>query len=279
MEQRPSPVGAAVHAYSGVTALDATEKFANWAHRHWMDRLPTKIRAGEHLAAIILMTFLGRQIPTGADHSGGVDLEFAPIREACLGIPANRPMKFEVKSIPGRAEERPSSDIGDVRHWEHRLDAAIASGDELTDDVRSLSGTIGSLAGLIDRAGDVVEAATAALKKKTASTDSRNIVILSHFFNSPTVEHFDDKALVVGPYLSEPELADDIDTLWLYAEPWFLAVWSNADRKWTTLFLSSVEPGADGMDTAGAMRESEQLFLKMMKYTGSSPWLYEVNSG
>lgn len=271
--ERPSPEGTKVFAISDVTAIAAARDLAkSIPTSHWRRGGGSPVRAGEHLAAITIDTYLRCGPPCKVDASGEVDFTFMPLDQSRLGIPASVPVSFEVKSLPGDLARRgPSDGIRDVREWNTKLDRALTDGD-VPRKLRSIGSVLRSVNELFDTARPQVDAATDALLSKTPAFHSRNVFLLVHPFNFTAVEFGEP---VLSHLLPDPEVTG-IDTLWVQIHPMYAAVWSASASEWTELMFGTVEGRAGTpLDT---LQEAEGVFLDAAGFDGSSPWSYQINS-
>src|SRR4051794_40772992 len=96
---RPDPVGSPVYAVSYRRVFAAVDQLAN--ELTVTDLRSLKVRSGEHIAAILLTSFLGVP-PFEVDTAGGVDMKFLPPdRLDGLFKVDDLPMAFEIKSMRG----------------------------------------------------------------------------------------------------------------------------------------------------------------------------------
>lgn len=151
-----------------------------------------KVRAGEHLAALLLTAVCGP--PMSVDTTGEVDLLFdrlAPTtRNWCFGD--HDLAAVEVKSYAGDYRE---------------VDSRMQVGDSHTVMVRS------ALDILIDATVQIGRAVEA-LKRKTTVRTSRNVFLIIHMFDAVAVEAYDEVA-VIGHRLPEVDASVELDTPWI----------------------------------------------------------------
>jgi hypothetical protein len=231
------------------------------ALRHAVDDLvavgPTvghlKIRAGEHLAALLLTAVCGP--PISVDTAREVDLLFdrqAPnTRNWCFGD--HDRAAVEVKSY-----------AGDYREVESRMQL----GDSHTVRVRTALDILSDATVQIGRAVE-------ALERKAAPRTSRNVFLIIHMFDAVAVEAYDELA-IMGHRLPEVDASVEVDTLWILWHPGMLTMWSQHDRRWTgVLFAVQHEPAqASEPGDMDALQEAEDALLTAIGHHDGSPWLF-----
>jgi hypothetical protein len=209
-----------------------------------------KVRAGEHLGAILLTAFCGP--PVGFDVDGGVDLIFRRDREQWELGPLPE-AAVEIKSLPGP--------------WRH-VESKIALGDEHSVKVRSA-------ADVLEQASETILAGVEALHQKTRPDCSNHLFLIIHPLDRLAVEVWRD-----GPFVSNllPKLSPrvDLDTLWVLWHPEILVKWSSADNRWTEMLFgwhdSEVEAMAQVDGRMGALERAEARFTDGIDYRYDSPW-------
>lgn len=143
-----------------------------------------KVRAGEHLAALLLTAVCGP--PSQIDTDGGVDLVFERER-----MPAHFTWEFGEHD---RADFEVKSFAGTFRHAESRM--------QLGD---SHSILVRSALDVLTAATELLERAVRALAEKSAPQTSKNVFLIIHPFDAITVEAFDDPVAVstrLGPTMT-----------------------------------------------------------------------------
>lgn len=249
----PDLAGELVHFVSAVT-------FTHTANA--LGSLPAEmlaaldINSGEHIAAIVVGTFLGH-LPSAADVDGGVDLTFTNlsrgtypdvgcddfVRSAC----------FEVKSMRG-----------DFRRFFNQRSTKIGDTHETT--IKTLDDVVGAAQREIRLAAD-------ALRAKTDETQSRNIVVLVHSFEHIAIETIE--ALFVSHLLDPPgdDLAD-VATIWLVLYPFHAVRWERARQRWVNLGSGgSLVGNSDRPDSfADVLMASEKLFCDVHRDGRQSAW-------
>jgi hypothetical protein len=212
-----------------------------------------KIRAGEHLAALVLTAVCGP--PTSIDTAGEVDLLFD--REA----PGTQNWWF---GDHGRAAVEVKSYAGDFREVESRMQL----GDAHTVMVRSALDILADATVQIDSAIE-------ALERRTDPKTSKNVFLIIHPFDAVAVEAYDELP-VIGHQLPDVDASVDLDTLWILWHPGILTMWSQRDRRWTDV-LFAVEhdpPQATRSRDLDALQQAENAFLSAIDHRKGSPWLF-----
>lgn len=227
-----------------------------------------KVRAGEHLAALLTTTFLLTP-PTGIDAEGGADLWFdlsrrpggwkkpAPILPDGVTSAA-----FEIKSMPGLFREYDSS-----------IDRDRARGVDTTG--RSLETRVQAANDVLREAGPVLLRARDQLHRKTSTETSRNIFLVVHLF-----DHFvaESMRFILGPLLDPLSDIEGVDTVWVLWPLEHLTVWSNEQHAWTDLLFNiGGEPEAEASpDEMDALQDAEDYYLFRVGHIGGSPYLFRI---
>lgn len=230
---------------------------------------PSAIKAGEHIAAIMIATFLECGPPVDTDSDGGIDLRFAPGRNQQFGM-SDAQVAFEVKSMPGSSDRRQLGKPADVRYWEAQLDRLIEADSEIADEARSLEIRVESVDGIFDAARHEIDAAINGLDAK-ARDDSRNVFLIVDWRNFCAAEYCDP---LLAPSLPNPQVAD-IETLWLHVHRFGSAVWSTVTAQWTELLPVRIKESEADPEL---FVEAEEAFLAEAQISVSSPWLHEYTS-
>lgn len=228
-----------------------------------------KIASGEHLAAVLATAFLGIR-PTSVDASGGPDLVFdvtgrdrsTPLFPAVREDHA-RLLDFEVKSLPGSFREHDAA-----------LNRAIAPGNQPRN--RAHSATFVSVNDIMRGPGrTMLDKARMQLDRKAGPGHSRNVFLISHFFDHPIVEVMD--APLLAHHLAPLDDCDDLDTVWVLLAPHSLVVWSTNLARWTNLIFGASDPGEivpgddEGLDL---LQYIDLEFQRQAGLRSMSPYVY-----
>ena len=214
-----------------------------------------KVRAGEHLAALLLTSVCGS--PIEIDTAGEVDLIFEreAERDWCFGD--QQRAAVEVKSY-----------AGDFREAESRM--------QIGDSHTVVAQTV--LDVLID-ATPQVERAIAALARKTEAHTSKHVFLIFHPFDAVPVEVYEEFA-IIGHRLPDVAASVELDTLWVLWHPGMLAMWSQVDRRWTDILFDGHDPSQQARASdLDALQEAEEAFLIAIDHPGDSPWRFGLSSG
>jgi hypothetical protein len=223
-----------------------------------------KVRAGEHLAAILATAFM-RAAPFQVDTAGGLDLLF----ELSATKPPFRPMSqgvsnaaFEVKSMPGRFREFDS----EINRIEARGGAARG---------RSISLYAQSAAEILTEARPWLVSAQKGLASKIAEPDktSSNIFLVVHPFDALAVEL---KYPVLGPLLPDMGYLDGVDSVWVLWVPDHLTMWSREKRGWIDLMFNAINPDESHPQDLSPLQVAEVRFLDARADKGGSPYLFTI---
>ncbi|WP_157517578.1 hypothetical protein [Micromonospora rifamycinica] len=224
-----------------------------------------KVRAGEHLAAILTTTFLGNA-PHAVDLRGDVDLRFNLPEQPPFPLSPGGDVAFEVKSMPGPFREF-SESINRAARRGHRENFSIIVLVEHANDILS-------------SAHPVLMQAQNALLRKAPGETSRNIFLVIHPFDRFALETYESPA--IGAALAPAAIHPALDTLWVLWVPDHLTVWCTKDQTWTDLLFTGAnldEPPEAGRSPLAVLQEAESDFLAAVAghsgYT-DSPYLYEI---
>ncbi len=229
------------------------------------DQAKLKVGSGEHLAAILVSAFLGIP-PVAVDTNGGSDLVFevttvsAELAENLVGRADVRFADFEVKSLPGSFREFDAKLDRDI---EARVDPRQP---EFTTTVVSADDVIRNIG------SKMIERAREQLARKSTSERSRNVFLVSHFFDYPIVEI--KEMPLLAHCLTPLGLEDGVDSVWVLFAPYSLAVWSRATNQWAHLIIS-VKSRRKAKISILQRIESE--FLKQTGKAMKSPYAIDVN--
>lgn len=214
------------------------------------------IDSGEHIAAIVVATFLGA-MPSAVDVDGGVDLTFTNLPpSATIDVGCDDVVQsacFEVKSMRGsfrRFFNQRSTKIGDSHET-----------------------TIRTITDIVEEAQREIRRAADALRAKTDQTQSRNIVIVVHSFEHLAIEAIE--TLFISHLLDDAgvDLAD-IASVWLVIYPSHAVRWERSRRRWVNLGSGSALDGdPDRTDSFGdVLVASEQMFCEAFRDGQQSAW-------
>jgi hypothetical protein len=215
------------------------------------------IRAGEHLAGLVLTAFNGP--PSVVDTDGGLDFAFR--RQ-----PAGWPWSF---GIGNDAAVEVKSSPGPFRHRESKM----VIGDGLSVPVVSVVDLLQGCSGLLTRA-------VAALERKAEPGWSRHVFLVMHPFDGFAVEPFHNYGLAADK-LPALNLSVRVDTLWCYFHSLgSIVCWSSTERRWTNMMFAGWSPadGPEPDDLVEGMEQAEELFFERIGHQDGSPWLFEVES-
>lgn len=231
-----------------------------------------KVRAGEHLAALLTTTFLLTP-PTGIDAKGGADLWLDLSGRAADGMnPApilpdgTMSAAFEIKSLPGPFREYDSSIDRDRARGVNTIGRNLKTPVQAANDV-------------LREAKPVLRRARDQLHRKTSAETSRNIFLVMHLF-----DHFVAECMqpVLGPLLDPLLDIEGVDTMWVLWPLEHLTVWSNEQRAWTDLLFNIVaDPEAETAsdeDELDALQDAEDYYLSRIGHAGGSPYLFRLSA-
>ncbi len=256
----PGPIGSHVLATWHRTLLWAVDEIVQQLSPNQLRKL--KVASGEHLAAIISTTFL-RVAPEEVDFSGGTDLHFRITDETrqqnsmeSYGVNGDGRAAFEIKSLPGGFRKyRASAKLGD------EYGAIITS----VNDV-------------LQQARPQIEAARSQLLSKSEEGTSRNIFLVVHLLDHPTVECLQET--IIAHHLDPLNDVHDIDSLWVLWVPNHITLWSAQDHRWTNLIVNAINPDEDmEVDMLSVLQDVENKYLAKVGHTGGSPYLFGLTFG
>ena len=240
-----------------------------WAVDELVAKLPPeqlrklRVRAGEHLAAILTTTFL-RTAPAEVDTEGGVDLWFdlSHAQEPRpTGILPQRATTaaFEVKSLPGGSQK-----------FDALIDRDIARGVDPRGS--SMEGRVWAAKDVLHDARPWLVAAREQLQRKISGDGtSTNVFLVVHPLDYVTAESFRD--YVIGPYLEPLEDIGDLDTVWVLWPPHHLTVWSRERHEWINLLFELMNPDEEPTELP-VLQDAEQEFLTRIGHTDPSPYYF-----
>jgi len=215
------------------------------------------IRAGEHLAGLVLTAFNGP--PSAVDTDGGLDFVFDR-------HPADWPWCFGDGDTA--AVEVKSSD-GPFRYRESKM----VHGDRLSVPVVSVVDLMQACSGLVSRA-------VTALDRKAKPGWSRHVFLVMHPFDGFAVEPFNSYGLVADRLPALSPLVR-LDTLWVYFHSLqSIAQWSASERRWTDMMFAGWSPdyGPEPEGRIDGMEDAEGAILERLGHLGGSPWLFGMES-
>src|SRR5689334_13618891 len=166
----PSAVGSYVVAIHHETLSWAVHEVLRTLSIEDVDKL--KVRAGEHIGAVLTTAFLGCA-PIGIDRAGEPDLVFDLTRSistpiSSLGLANTQFADFEMKSLPGRYRE---------------FDAAIDRDLERGNDPKSktFKAVVRPARDVLAREGrTMIDEALSQLNQKSGADHSKNIFLIVH---------------------------------------------------------------------------------------------------
>lgn len=257
-------VGAPVIAIWYKTLAWAVDELAGLGH----DGLKSlKVRAGEHLAAILTTAFFGAP-PIRVDTDGGPDLLFsaATLKSPPFSVsPGSTLVVFEIKSLPGR-----------FREFDSEIDRIQRRGGSAQG--MSVSVRMQSVREIVDGALPLLSRAQESLVSKLAGSAhvSRNLFLVVHPFDAWAVEL---KHPVIGPFLPDLDCLREIDSVWVLLAPDRLAVWSARDRGWIDLIFGAMNEDEIPNEDLLPLQDAESRFLDLRGERGGSPYLFGIRSG
>lgn len=232
-----------------------------------------KVRSGEHLAAILVTSVLATA-PRSIDSAGEPDLVFDLTNSLPgQGVPPGLGFSqvpfadFEVKSLPG-----------EFREFDAEIDRAVEAGQE--PDGRGFKVTVTSANAVLRNEGrDMILKAKRQLDEKSQPGHSKNIFLVAHFFDYPTVEF-------IGPvmaHLLEPLTdVEGIDSVWVLWAPTHLVVWSVENQQWTDVLFGGANSGDVAPDHDERFDLFQQIELEFLRQTNNpkgSPYVFGLTAG
>jgi hypothetical protein len=231
-----------------------------------------KVPSGEHLAAILITAFLG-VAPRSVDSAGETDLLFE-IPQSLPGDALGRRLElgnkpfadFEVKSLPGGFR---------------KYNAAINREQEAgkNSEKRTFKATVTSVNTALHEARPTILKAKQQLDKKEKLEHSKNIFLIAHFFDHPTVECYEN--LLIAHLLEPLSGLDDIDSVWVLWAPTHLVVWSSEHQEWTNLLFEAIDPSDAPPSRDRSIELLQQVeveFLKQTNYPRESPYVFSLTT-
>lgn len=246
-------VGQIVHLVSAATFPHAVHQLGSM-HPDLVAALD--LDSGEHIAAIVATAFL-RAVPTTVDVDGGVDMVFTDLDPSVafdVGCDATVTAAcFEVKSMRG----------GFRRFFNQRR---TEIGDSYEVTIRTITDIAGEAELEIRRAAD-------ALRAKTDSTQSRNIMIIVHSFEHLAIEVI-ERFFLLHLLASPGDDLDDIATIWMVFYPSHVVRWERSRQRWVNLGTGGAIDGDSGaVDSFGdVLTASERLFCETYCAGRQSAW-------
>lgn len=260
---------------SGGVVIAIAPQTLRWATDQMLETIGSeplrklKVRAGEHLAALLATTFLLTP-PTGIDTQGGADLWFDLSRRLADGMKrapilpdGTTSAAFEIKSMPGP-----------FREYDSGIDRDRARGIDTAG--RSLRTRVRAASDVLREAGPVLRYARDQLHRKTGAETSRNIFLVMHLFDHLVAEC---TRPILGPLLDPLPHIEAVDTVWVLWPLEHLTVWSNKQRAWTDLLFNAGAPGEKrSSDEMDALQDAEDYYLTRLGHTGGSPYLFRLSA-
>jgi hypothetical protein len=231
-----------------------------------------RVRAGEHLAALLTTTFL-RTLPARVDTAGEADLWFDlsetrdnKITRTILPSSATS-AAFEVKSVPG-----------EFRKFDNSIDRDKARGIEAAG--RTLEVRVQAANDVLREAGTWLLRARNQLREKASTHTSRNVFLVMHMFDHMIAEGLE---VLIAPLLDPLTGVEDLDTVWVLWPLEHLTMWSSERHQWIDLLFNAVatkepvvsQPEPGDLDV---LQEAEQYFLTRIGYTSGSPYLFRLST-
>jgi hypothetical protein len=224
-----------------------------------------KVRAGEHLAAILTTAFLG-VAPTAVDTAGGVDLLFeSPVIKDLGGFfPQNASATFEVKSMPGP-----------FRQFDGEIDHRIKHGHDASG--MTLWVKVESVSDIIRSAIPVLEKISRSLNQKAPSEASRNGFLIIHPLDRLALEFTKSDLMAQHMPVPPPEL--DLDTVWVLWIPDSLTMWSQERGEWIELIFSAFNPDEkNDLGTLPILQEIGLTFADAVGHIGGDPYIFSLSA-
>lgn len=214
------------------------------------DRMALKVRAGEHLAAIVVTACLGQR-PSGVDRSGQADLSFTAVSaERTHGLVPAGDQAVEVKSI-GSAFRR------------YEAISAVGDHHELV---------VESAASLLADAQPALNRAASQLRSK--SVDGRHIFLVVHPLERMVAEVIANP-FTVGAALGPIELPHHVDSLWVLFHPDQVVIYSRAQAAWTQIMFAPDGEEDSRVEDLAMLQQAEDTFLAALPGSATtSPFLY-----
>lgn len=226
-----------------------------------------KIRAGEHLAAILTTSFF-HAAPLRVDTAGGPDLLFgaSAVRSSPFPMsPDASQVVFEIKSLPGQFREF------DSMLNRTRKRGAPALGSSIPLQVQSARGILEkALPRLVSAQENLVS------KLKGAGVVSKNLFLVVHPLDAWAVEL---KHPVLGPFLPELGCLKEIDSVWILWSPERLTMWSQRRPGWTDLMFTGMNEDEIPHPSLTPLQEAEVRFLEQRGKWEDSPYLFGIADG
>ncbi|MFE8602844.1 hypothetical protein [Archangium violaceum] len=223
-----------------------------------------KVRAGEHLAAILTTSFMG-VAPFQVDTHGGPDLLFdlSEKRPQFLPIPQSAlTAAFEVKSMRGS-----------FREFDSEINRTNARGGDASG--RSFLLRAQTAREILTQARPLLDSAQTGLASKVVNPDatSRNIFLIVHPFDVLAVEL---EHPVLGPFLPDLGYLSDIDSVWVLWVPDHLTMWSREKKGWTDLMFDAMGPDEIPPQELSPLQAAEVRFLSARGDKDGSPYLFKI---
>ncbi|TCB91601.1 hypothetical protein E0H26_25265 [Micromonospora zingiberis] len=223
-----------------------------------------KIRSGEHLAAILLTSFLAAP-PHKLDTDGGVDLLFRldPDSHPKDFFARQPAAAFEVKSVPGP-----------YRRVEDGINRTLRSGANAKG--MGVEVLVESAADILRSALPIVRNIEGVLGRKVSGDVSRNGFIIIHPFDRFALETVE--SALMAPHLSPLPPDIHLDTVWILWFPDHLTMWSRERREWIELVFNTYDPSHLEESDLSVLQQFSSEFLTILGYSGGDPYYFSFES-
>jgi hypothetical protein len=226
-----------------------------------------KVRSGEHLAAILVSSFLYR-MPIEVDVDGGVDLLYSLAELKQDGVRKLFPegmnrAAFEVKSLGSS-----------FRTMDSTIDRITARGGNPVG--LSTSVTTRHAADILADADALLRRAYDGLAAKTDAASSKNAFLVIHPFDHFAIETYEQ--LAIGPFLPDMTSYDGLDSIWVLWVPDHLSAWSKRLGGWIDLIFTAANPDEDYEPRLSVLQDAESVFLEAIGHREGSPYYFELNA-
>ena len=262
-----SPVGSHIVAVHHSNVFWAAQELASTFDGDDLRKL--KVRAGEHLAAILATAYLGCA-PIAIDRAGEADLVFDLSRSTSvpqtMGLADTRFADFEIKSLKGPYREFDASIDREALEGRVPRERVYCSTFRAANDVLALEGM------------EAIEAAARQLKRKSGDDHSKNVFVISHFLDHPVAEVTD--APLLAHHLAPLVDVVGVDTVWVLWAPHSLTMWSVRNAGWVNMLFSATNEGLSESTLDDGLEVLEQVeveFLRQAEGGMSSPYLFRLN--
>ncbi|GAA1619024.1 hypothetical protein GCM10009733_014220 [Nonomuraea maheshkhaliensis] len=262
-------VGEEMH---GSPVIAIWHRTVGWASRELAALDPNtvshlKVRSGEHLAAILISSFMYR-MPIEVDVDGGVDLLYSLADLEQDGFRELFPegmdrAAFEIKSLGSG-----------YRTMDSTIDRVSARGGNPAG--LSISVEVKAAADILAEADVLLRRACDGLATKTDEASSQNAFLVIHPFDNFALETYEHQ--VIGPFLPDMRSYDGLDSIWVLWVPDHLSVWSKRLGGWTDLIFTAANPDEDHEPRLSVLQDAEAVFLEAIDYRKGSPYNFGFNA-